>query len=152
MNNKISLTAFSVLLLILVSPKDSAAQMHRGEGMMRGGMMERGKERCFGDRKFMRNTLNLNDGQIEQISMINDRYKGILIEFRDRLQPKKEELRGVLLTEIPDLDKVRIYLKEISEIEVELRIIKIKQSLEIEKIFTPDQRERMRKERRMNRD
>jgi len=150
-SNKL-LTAMIAIFILSVPVTYSHAQMRRGEGMMRGRMMERGNERCFGDRKFMRNILKLSDDQLDQIGKINERYRDILVDFRNRLQPKKLELREALMAQNPDLDRIRSYLKDISEIEVELRIVKIKQSLEIEKIFTPDQRELMRKERRMNRD
>jgi Spy/CpxP family protein refolding chaperone len=120
---------------------------HRGQG--RGPGMDRGM--CFGDRDHMRENLNITDRQINLISSINEKFRGRLIVFRDRLHPKKNELRKLLLRDTLDLKSIKKLLKEIADIEVEIRMIRIVQRKEIEKVLTPSQREKMRRERRMHR-
>ncbi len=120
---------------------------HRGPGMGPG----RDRGMCFGDREHMRENLNMTDKQIDLISGINAKYRDRLIVFRDRIRPKKIELRRLLLREKLDLKSIRKLLKEIADIEVEIRMIRIVQRNEIENVLTPSQRERMRRERRMHR-
>ncbi len=156
----------SGLLFLLSSVSaDLAAQGMMGEGHMRGrgpgfgrgphggpGMGPgRGEGMCFGDRDQMREELKITDKQIDLISGINKKFHDRLIVFRDRIRPKKEELRRLLLRDKLDLKNIRKLLKEISGLEVEIRMIRIVQRSEIEKVLTPEQRERMRRERRTHR-
>lgn len=120
---------------------------HRGPGMGPGI----GRGMCFGDRDHMREILKITDKQISLISSINEKYRDRLIVFRDRLHPKKRELRKLLLRDKLRMESIKKLLKEIADIEVEIRMIRIIQRNEIEKVLTPSQREQMRRERRMRR-
>jgi Spy/CpxP family protein refolding chaperone len=120
---------------------------HRGPGMGHGF----GRGMCFGDRDRVREELNISDKQIDLICSINEKYHDKLIIFRDRIRPKKNALRKLLLRDRLDLKGIRKLLKEIADIEVEIRMIRIVQRNEIENVLTPAQRERMRRERRMHR-
>ncbi len=147
----------ALLFLISSVSADLAAQGMMGEGHMRGrgpgfgrGPHE-GPGMCFGDRDHMRKELNITDKQIDLISGINKKYHDKLIVFRDRIHPMKEELRRLLLRDKLDLKNIRKLLKEIADLEVEIRMIRIVQRSEIEKVLTPEQRDSMRQERRMHR-
>lgn len=103
---------------------------------------------CFGDDNYMRETLNLSDSQIKNISQINKDYGNRLFSLRSKLRPLNNDLRDLLLSKNIDLKKVRAILTEISGIEIEIRITKIEHRIAIENIFTPDQLEILNKEKR----
>ena len=124
-----------------------------GRGMMGRGMMGKGMMggRCYGDRDNMKRNLKLTEKQIIKIGQINGKYKTKLINFRDKLFPKKQKLRGFLLNKKVNFDKLKLLLKDISDIEIEIRMIKIMQRLEIEKVLTLNQKTNLRNERRLDR-
>jgi Spy/CpxP family protein refolding chaperone len=140
-------TLFFILSLITA---DLSAQM-RGQGRrmhMDGDYRHHGM--CYGDPQHMRVNLKLTDKQIEQIGKINLKFRNILIEYRERITPKREMLRKLMVSEKINFNDVRALLREISDIEIEMRLIKIKHRWEIEKVLTKAQRERLRQERRPN--
>ncbi len=156
---------FTAGILLSLIP-DSLAQMGPG-GRMRHGMgmgpgrgygpmmhsssgpMMKGK--CYGNQEFMRQKLNLTEDQIKRISDINGKYMGKLLRFRDKLIPGKKRLKRMLLKEKLNFNKIRAVLKEISDIEIEIRLLKIRQRLEIEKVFTPSQRRNLKRGRLLDR-
>ena len=105
--------------------------------MMRRGIMNKGMMggKCYGDPEHMRNILKLTEKQITKIGYINEKYKTRLITYRDKLFPKKQRLRKLLLNKKINFGRLKNILKSISNIEIEIRLIKIKQRLEIEKIL-----------------
>lgn len=111
-----------------------------GFGHMRG--------MCFEDDDYMREKLNLNDDQIKTIGNLNKQFGDRLALYRNKLQPLRQKLKTLLLSNDIDLDKIRVVLKEISDVELEVRITKIEHRLAIEKVFTPGQREILNKEKR----
>jgi Spy/CpxP family protein refolding chaperone len=104
--------------------------------------------RCFGDRGFLRNNLQLSDEQIEKVAGINENFRKRHDELRERMRPRRIELKALLLAEKIDFDSVRKKLREISEIEVELKIIQIQHRLSLQEILTPEQKKQLIRERR----
>ncbi len=104
--------------------------------------------RCFGDSGFLRNNLKLSGEQIEKVAGINNDFRKRHDELRERMRPIRKELMSLLLAEKIDFDGVRRKLREISEIEVELKIIQIQHRLAIQEILTPEQRRHLIRERR----
>lgn len=147
MKKTLIVTLFFMLSLTTV---DLSAQMRgqRGRMHMDGDYQHHGM--CYGDPQHMRVNLKLTDKQIEQIGKINLKYRNILIEYRERITPKREMLRKLMVSEKINFNDVRTLLREISDIEVEMRLIKIKHRWEIERVLTNAQRERLRQERRIN--
>jgi len=105
----------------------------------------------FGDEAYLKERLNLTDKQIDSIARINAAYKKALWDFREKIHPKRRALRKLLLVEEIDLQRVRSLLKEIADLEVEIRLLRIRHRLDIEKVLTNEQRMQLRRERRMKR-
>jgi Spy/CpxP family protein refolding chaperone len=120
----------------------------RGEG---GSKMEgrvrmhgEGGTMFFGDPEAMKTTLGLTDEQMDKIGKINNEYRKKLLKIREDLEPKRIKLQGLLEEENINLKDVRSLLEEISKFEVEIRILRINQMLDISNIFTPDQKKQLR--------
>lgn len=138
------------LLAIISFGNDIYAQgMGMGPGMMREGfdgghpMRER---HFFGDPEELKESLDLSDSQIEAISTINEKMRTEFKKYKKEIRPKLEKLRKLIMKEDVKVDEVRTILKQISEIEVEIRLLKIKHRLELEKVLTPEQKSKMIKE------
>ena len=110
----------------------------------RGGM-------CFGNPELMKEKMGLSDKQIKKIEKINLNYQKFFLEKREKLQPKRIKLRKLLLEEKVDLEEVKDILKDMSEVEVDIRIARIKQRIEIEKILTDEQKKKIRQHNRRGR-
>lgn len=103
-----------------------------------------GKHGFIGNPAAMKERLGLSDEQVGKISEINLDYKKKYLEYRERIAPKRVKLRRMLLEENVDLQGVRSLLKEISDQRLEVRMLRIKQRLDIEKILTPSQRVKLK--------
>lgn len=99
----------------------------------------------FGDVKFMKEKLGLSENQISKIEKINLKYRKLFLVYREKLSPKPIKLRLLLLEEKVDLKKVRLLLKEIANLQVEVRMLRIKHRLDLEKILTRDQRKKLKR-------
>lgn len=110
----------------------------------RGHHRHRRPPMCFGDTEFMREKLGLSDKQIELISSINLKYQRLLLENREKLQPQRTRLKQLLLEEKIDLAEIEKILKKISDVEVQIRLNRIKHRIEIEKVLTEEQRKKLR--------
>jgi len=102
----------------------------------------------IGNPEVMKEKLGLSDEQIDTISEINLAYKKRYLECSEKIAPKKTRLRRMLLEENVDLQGVRSLLKEISDLRLEVIMLRIKQRLDIEKILTPSQRTRIKASKR----
>jgi len=122
-----------------------------GEGMGRGrGPMHRmDGPMWFGNVDEMKEVLKLTDKQIEQIGRINTEFRDAMIRLHERMRPLQLKLKELLLGERINFDDIKSVLKQISEVEVDMRILRIKQRVEIEKILTRNQRDKLKNERRM---
>lgn len=98
----------------------------------------------IGNPEVMKERLGLSDEQVGKISEINLGYQKKYLEFRERIAPKRVKLKRLLLEENVDLQGVRSLLKEMSDQRLEVRMLRIKQRLDIEKILTPSQREKIK--------
>ena len=162
------LIALPLLIGILIAPvmagekeKHSGSDMRNGECSPDPGHDKRmGPYRglCYGDPQFLREELNLSGEQIEKVAGINERFRKERETWYKTLKPGKDELKKLLLAENINYDEVRKKLKEISDIEIELKILQIKHRLELQKVLTPEQLDKLKNEyrhmkhRRMHRD
>ncbi|HNR86717.1 MAG TPA: Spy/CpxP family protein refolding chaperone [Spirochaetota bacterium] len=149
MRRTLTITILSMLLCMVAI--DAGAQMHdRGRGPRHGhgpgGPGPGGEGGCFGDPAFLRDALKLDEGQIEAVGRINREHRDELRALKERLRPLQRDLRALLLGDPVDMEKVRAMLRSVADVEIELRLARIKHRLAIEKVFTPEQREKHRRE------
>lgn len=134
---KVLVLLVGAVLVVAFSGSDVLAKRHlKRERPERHGFM--------GNPEVMKERLGLSDEQIDKISEINLDYKKKYLEYREKIAPKKIKLRQMLLEENVDLQVVRSLLKEISDLRLEVKMLRIKQRLDIEKILTPSQREKLK--------
>ncbi len=130
---------------------DAQQRMKGGPRDGRGAPPACAPEHCppmmFGDPARHGKALGLNDTQITQIGDINRKFQKQMLDFRERLTPKRIQLKRMLLEDSVDINQVRGKLREISDITLEIRVLKIQQRLEIEKVLTPAQKARLREMR-----
>ena len=67
-----------------------------------------------------------------------------MLDYREKLAPKHIRLKKMLLEDNIDLDNVHSLLKEISDLKVELHMLRIQHRLEIEKVLTPVQKSKIK--------
>ena len=140
-----------VAMLVFGLAAESDAQMRgRGRDHRPGCGMER-EGFCFGDHGFLRERLGLSDEQIRSVAGVNRGFAKRLKALKERIDPLQRELHGLLRVDEIDLEKTRTMLKQIAEVEVEMRMARIEQRLAIEKVFTEEQRERHRREMKKRR-
>jgi Spy/CpxP family protein refolding chaperone len=151
------LLALSILAVMVFSAGSLSAQMKPGKGDRRGGPMPP-KDGCmerhhgphgpfFGDPNALKARLKLTDEQVSKISAINLEYKKQFMSYHEKIAPKHIKLRKTLLDDNVDLKDVRSQLKEISDLQLETRMLMIQHRLDIEKALTPEQRIRLKGER-----
>ena len=110
-----------------------------------------GDDKCegmfFGNPEALKARLNLSDEQVDKISAINLEYKKKLLKIREKMQPREIKLQGLLLEDNVNLKEVRSLLEEISALHVEMGMLRINQRLDIEKILTTSQRNKLKNSR-----
>jgi len=104
-----------------------------------------------GNPEIFKERLNLSDDQITKIRDINKKYQLRLLDYKEKISPKNIQLKKLLLADNVNLKKVKSVLEEISKYRVELRMLRIEHRLEMEKVLTEKQRERLRTEMRSGR-
>src|SRR5208337_691492 len=92
----------------------------------------------------MQKELGLTDEQVKSIADINKNYVKKMLDYREKLAPKHIHLKKMLLEDNVDLENVRPLLKEISDLKIELHMLRIQQRIEIEKVLTPVQKGKIR--------
>lgn len=110
-------------------------------------MMAECKGMFFGDPVRMKKDLNLSDEQVTKIADINKDHMKKMLDYKEKLAPKKIQLKKLLLEDSVDMAKVRTLLKEIGDLRVELQALRIEHRLDIEKVLTPEQKAKMRQHR-----
>jgi hypothetical protein len=105
--------------------------------------------RDFCNPEFMRSRLELNEEQIKSVEKLNTRFDNEYSRFNKELMPLHNKLKDILSNPDPDMDRVRETMKQISDLELEVRILRISQGAEISKIIPPDKMEMLHHERRM---
>ncbi len=125
---------------------------HQPEGFSHRPVMHpRGNPfgRDFCNPEFMRNRLELTEQQIEAVEKLNIRFDNEYSLFNKELRPLQDKLREILKDPNPDMNLVRETMKQISDLELEIRILRISQGAEISKIIPTDKMEVLHHERRM---
>ncbi len=110
-------------------------------------MMSECKGMFFGDPVRMKKDLNLSDEQVTKIANINKDHQKKMLDYKEKLAPKKIQLKKLLLEDSVDMARVRALLKEIGDLRVELQALRIEHRLDIEKVLTPEQKAKMRQHR-----
>ncbi len=106
-----------------------------------GGPGPREKE----DRNFERfsKELSLSPEQIEKAKAATDKRLNLSRSIGEKLPSLHESLRKLLESPKVDLIAVKSKLKEISDIQLELRFLHIKGRLEFESILSPEQKQKL---------
>ncbi len=110
-------------------------------------MMMEHHGKFFGDPARMKKELSLTDEQVTKITDINKEHRKKMLDYKEKLAPKEIQLKKLLLEDTVDMAKVRLLLKEIGDLRVELQALRIEHRLDIEKVLTPDQKAKMRQHR-----
>jgi len=141
---KIILAGAAVLLLM--QPLLYAKSDDQKAGDFKDFRERRFNRHCgiFGNPARMQEKLGLSDEQVKTIADIYREYAKKILNYREKLAPKQIQLKKLFLEDAIDIDKVRSYIKEISDLRVELQVLRIQQWLEIEKTLTPDQKAKLR--------
>jgi Spy/CpxP family protein refolding chaperone len=105
---------------------------------------ERAQKMIFNPER-LKKRLDLSDGQVSKIEAINKKYFGEYKTIADKRKPKDAELRKALKEDPVDLNKVKGLMTELSSLKVESGMLMIRQYLEIESVFTPEQKDKSRK-------
>jgi len=96
--------------------------------------------------------IGLKKGQREQIRKIHFETQKKLVNLTKDRELKEIELRELLSEENPDMTKIENIVREISSLEAEIKLTRIRQLLKLKKILTEEQlnklRDRMRRFRR----
>ena len=162
MNKKILVIIISSLILIIsifgilmrrgvVPGCDFSDNRNHGMHMQRGDHKMRGNRigRNFCSHRFMRQKLNLEESQIEKIQVLNEKFNREHNSYDLKKQPLTKELKELLRKKNPeDLKEIRRLIEKIYEVNIELKMIRIRQGMEISKILSPDQMKMLRKERK----
>jgi Spy/CpxP family protein refolding chaperone len=105
----------------------------------------------FGNLTHLKGSLNLSDTQLNKIGTINKKYQIEFLKLKEKIAPKSPRLKRLLLEKNININNVRILLKEIAEVKIEIRILRIKQRLEIEQLLSEEQKNKLRNEKRHKR-
>ena len=118
------------------------------KGMHGDGAMIDGCGPFYGDPARMKTTLGLSDDQVNKIAAINQEYKKKFLDYKEKLAPKHVQLRKLLLEDEVDIKAARAVIKDISDLQVETRVLRIQHRLDIEKVLTKEQKTKLRSEKR----
>lgn len=138
-----------LLLLFMVQPlfaRYGHGQMERDPfmGGRHGGPHHR--RPWFGDEDLMRDQLGLSEKQVQAIISINRKMRERLFALGEQIRPLKRELHRLLSKENVSMQDARRQLEKISKLEIEIRILRIEHRLQIAKILTKEQRQKLRRE------
>ncbi len=147
----------TAMALALLLAGGQALYAQRGDRGGHGGMQHKAMkgdgcmvEGCgpfYGDPARMKTTLGLSDDQVNKIAAINLDYKKRFLDW-EKMSPKHIQLRKLLLEDTVDIDAARTVLKELADLQVETRVLRIQHRLDIEKVLTKEQKTRLRSEKR----
>jgi Spy/CpxP family protein refolding chaperone len=88
----------------------------------------------------MKTELALTNEQVDRIRKINADYRAKLEVQERQMRPLRNELKTLMEEEIIDMNRIRAKLREISNVEIERKILSIERRLETQKVLTPTQR------------
>ncbi|MCU0845136.1 MAG: Spy/CpxP family protein refolding chaperone [Spirochaetes bacterium] len=118
------------------------------KGMKGDGTMMDGHGFFYGDPARMKTTLGLSDDQVNKIAAINLDYKKRFLDYREKMSPRHIQLKKLLLEDSVDINAARKVLKELADLQVETRVLRIQHRLDIEKLLTAEQKTKLRSEKR----
>ncbi len=165
MNNRIIIIILSSVIVIQMIAGVFILRRDRMQGpplppfgLMEGRMgMEMGKHHMKGNRfgrsfcepEFMKEKLSLNQNQIDKITGLNNKFDSEFSGYVKLIEPEKKKLKEMLDSSTSDMNAVKLQLKKIEDINVEIHLLRIKQGKEISEILTPDQMKILHEERKM---
>lgn len=88
-------------------------------------------------------SLNLSEEQIAEINKTLLDFQKDTLELRNRMQINELEIKALLLEPETELAKIREKLKEIADLQVELKVKTIEKYLEIKSLLTPEQQAKL---------
>ena len=142
---KIIQAAMVSVLLVSVPVAAFAQRGNKGcDGPSRGCDAQMKMHKPFGNPQMMKEKLGLTDAQVVEIGKINTSHEKAMLDYREKLAPKKIQLKRLLLEDNVDMKKVRSVLEDISGIQVDLHMLRIQHRLSIEKVLTEEQRAKMK--------
>ena len=104
----------------------------------------------FNEPEFMKEKLLMNQEQIEKVTSLNKKFDAEFASYINLIKPEREKLKEMLKNKGNiDFDAVKQQLKKISDIGIEIHLLRIKQGNEISKILTPEQMEILKSERKI---
>jgi len=87
--------------------------------------------------------LNLSEEQLTEINKTLLDFQKNTLELRNRIQIKELEIKALLLEPETELAKIREKLKEVADLQVELKVKTIEKYLEITGLLTPEQQAKL---------
>lgn len=93
-------------------------------------------------------TLALSHEQKIKLDEINKRYEGQIHTIEEKMKPLHEAIRTELSASTIDYAKVQNYFEQLSQPQIELKMLGLKHFDEIQGILTPEQRKKMRDHRK----
>jgi len=145
----IAITAIAGIFLRYRGFMAGPPERHMKPGMeARGSMMDGNLiGRHFCRPGFMRNELGMSEEQISKINRLNRFYEEEHHKKMKELEPERKRMKELLSKTEPDLEEIRKVLTKNFGTHVELRMLRIKQGIEINKILTPEQINILKKRR-----
>ena len=139
-------TRKSIALIILVLIVAAAASAQPGPG-------RRGAGRMWMDPADAPNAgygrgsglqwLDLDEQQQQAIDKLRQDCREGQLERRKEIMRLRNELDGIMLADAPDSGKARGLIEAIGKLRTESRVERMQQRLEIRKLLTPEQRDRL---------
>ena len=87
--------------------------------------------------------LNLSEEQIAEINKTLLDFQKNTLELRNRMQIEELKIKALLLEPETELAKIREKLKEVADLQVELKVKTIEKYLEITGLLTPEQQAKL---------
>ncbi len=137
-------TGFIGLALIMAALTSAWTQPHHGPGPGGPKMKSGHPPMFFGNPAMCKQELGLTDQQISKIEQINLNHHKLMLNQREKLEPKRIQLERLMLEENVNLSTVRNLLREIADIRIEIYMLKITHRLEIEKVLTQEQKSKLK--------
>lgn len=118
-------------------------RMGMGKQHMRGNRFGR----AFCEPGFMKDTLSLNQNQIDRIAELNKKFDKEFTGYTALIDPEREKLKNMLESKTYDMNSIKEQLKKIEAYNLEIHMLRIKQGKEISEILTPEQMNILHSER-----
>jgi Spy/CpxP family protein refolding chaperone len=124
------LVACAAAVAVVASDAETQPRMGWGDGWDRASRLE-----ILADR------LDLTDEQVDAIEKLREERAADCAELRKEMMRVRNEIRGEMLEDDPDLAKIKDLIARKAEISSRLQISRIEGRLEFREILTPEQRD-----------